>query len=896
MDNLCQAENHVLISLPIDRTPSEEEIQRWVTLFGEMMNLTSDERETLRRRVHAKVAVKMDVGIALVEEELPPWLQARKPDINPFYWNRFSKLLQKKSWPPPVITTVDRVTDDILDLLGDPARGGQWIRRGLVMGDVQSGKTSTYTALCCKAADAGYRLIILLTGTLENLRRQTQQRLDEGFVGLDSSGILTSDRKVRLNRAVGVGIIDARRAAGVFTSRSKDFNRNLVTSLGFRLDAFNEPVLLVVKKNKKILENLANWLKDMNAGADGIIDASVLMIDDEADNASVNTRPDGQGPTAINENIRSLLQLFTRSSYVGFTATPFANIYIDPESEDQMLGHDLFPRHFVYCLDTPSNYMGPGSIFCDEAMHPIVRSIQDADAVIPPKHTSGYPVTELPESLLEALRSFLLATTIRDLRLEGPTHRSMLVNVSRFTAVQDQVAGLLDMELRQIQQDIRNYSQLSTDEALRCETIRGLYSTWQKEFSEQEFDWDKIQTALLKGVLPIAVRAVNQRTGAASLDYEAYRETGLRVIAVGGNSLSRGLTLEGLSTSYFFRNSQMYDTLLQMGRWFGYRDGYSDLCRLWLTDDATHWYAHITLAIEELVTEIHRMRHEGRTPKDFGLKVRAHPDSLIVTARNKMRHARTLERVISVSGEGMETAHLRMRKEIIDANARSVDGLISGLLNAGLVPQNSPFNNNIWSGVPKKYVVRLLEGFNGHSLNFSFQPQALASFLDSTTVAKLDTWDIVVANGSEPEEQLFGISVKPMKRTVQIKETLDEVLVSGSSARVGSRGEHECEGIPTDVVNKIIENYKITNPGKNIPDKQFRMVREHPVLLVYPIRPYKDGSPINLSASPLVALGLSFPVFDDTAADRRVRYTVNLVEWQQHFESESEDDDVAVED
>ena len=186
---------------------------------------------------------------------------------------------------------------------------------------------------------------------------------------------------------------------------------------------------------------------------------------------------------------------------------------------------------------------------------------------------------------MEAARAFLLVTTIRDLRREGPTHRSMLINVSHFTAVQDQITDLLHTWLSQKQQDIRNYSQLSISDALRNSNLSALHGTWQREFAATGFDWETVQEGLVEGVLPISVRAVNQRTGAASLDFKQHQESGLRVMVVGGNSLSRGLTLEGLSTSYFFRFTKMYDSLLQMGRWFGYRDGYEDLCRIWLTDE-----------------------------------------------------------------------------------------------------------------------------------------------------------------------------------------------------------------------------------------------------------------------------------------------------------------------
>ena len=196
----------------------------------------------------------------------------------------------------------------------------------------------------------------------------------------------------------------------------------------------------------------------------------------------------------------------------------------------------------------------------------------------------------------------------------------MLVNVSAFTNVQEQVRALLYAWLSQVQQDIRNYSQLPPSEALKNDTIASLHTTWNTEFSQLDIPWETVQTALVAGTLPVVIQAVNQRTGAASLDYAKHRDRGLRVIAIGGNSLSRGLTLEGLSTSYFFRNSQMYDTLLQMGRWFGYRDGYTDLCRLWLADDAVQWNSYISMATDELRNEFRRMRAEARTPQDFGRK------------------------------------------------------------------------------------------------------------------------------------------------------------------------------------------------------------------------------------------------------------------------------------
>lgn len=875
-------ERSVIVSLPSDRLPTEEEINELAKRLRIAFPVSDEEFAAVLHRITAKVSITMDTGIALVGYEHIPWLNARKPEIDPFYWERYRQLLNKKEWPPKVMTTLDRITDDILDLLGNPTHAGPWKRRGLVVGDVQSGKTATYTALCCKAGDAGYRLIILLTGTLENLRRQTQERLDEGFVGRDSSGELTVIKNI--SRAVGVGLIDNQKSAGVFTSRERDFNKSLINSLGFRLDAFQVPVLVVVKKNKRVLENLEKWLTEFNAGANKTIDTPLLLIDDEADSASVNTRPADEKPTEINIRIRALLKLFMRSSYVGFTATPFANVFIDPDTDDLMLGNDLFPSDFIYSLEAPTNYVGPQALFGDDPRFAILRTINDAETILPEKHKVSLIVNTLPGTLEEAVRSFLISTTIRDLRGEGPTHRSMLVNVSRFTAVQDQAATLVHTLLANIQKDIRNFSQLPTTEALQNLTIASLRGTWEREYRDAGPTWAEVQTALLTSALPIIVQAVNQRTGAASLDYAKHRATGLRVIAVGGNSLSRGLTLEGLSTSYFYRNSQMYDTLLQMGRWFGYRDGFADLCRVWLTDEAIHWYSHITLATDELRAEVRKMRHEGRTPNDFGLMVRAHPDSLIVTAQNKMRQAQTIERIISLSKQSLETARLKSAEAVNRANKTSIEHLIQSLTDTGHHHHLSPYGHPLWTTIPKHYVVSLLRNFDVHPLNISFQAKELADFLENTNEPKLQTWDVVLPQGGEDPVTFAGINLKPSKRAVTTDE--GSILVSGRSARVASRGI-EREGLPVPLVDQITKDYKETHKNKSVPDRAYREKRERPLLLLHVLR---ATSQYKNFPDELVALGLSFPEFNDSDVARRVKYRVNLVAWRALAESEVDDE------
>lgn len=873
--------------LPSDRSPTEAEVRDKIAQFRGAVGASQEEADAVLKQLQAQVRIILEVGTFLAAKEHVPWLSARKPEIDPYYWERHRQWLVKEGRPAQVVHTLDQITDDILDLLGDPSQAAPWSRRGLVVGDVQSGKTGTYTALTAKAADAGYRLIILLTGSLENLRRQTQERMDEGFVGLDSSGRLTA--KAPENRLVGVGWLDASRTAGVFTSRTRDFNRQLLEHLGFRLDAFREPVLVVMKKNRNVLQNLENWLRSFNAGGDGKIATSMLMIDDEADSASINTNAADADATAINRSLRKLLQLFHRSSYVGFTATPFANIFIDPESDDAMLGDDLFPRDFIYTLEAPSNYLGPTTVFGEGATY--TRTIWDADPFLHGLRSESR-VEGIPPSLLDALRSFLVVNAIRDLRGEGATHRSMLVNVSGFTNVQTQVAGQLGLKLADIQREVRLYGRLDPMEALRGSVELGsLKEVWEAEHDDGSFNWVDVQHALHEAVQPIQVREVNQRTGAASLDYRAYGEHGLRIIAVGGNSLSRGLTLEGLSTSYFYRNSQMYDTLLQMGRWFGYRDGYKDLCRIWLTEEAENWYSHITRASEELREELKRMRRLDLTPRDFGLKVRSHPDALIVTARNKMRSAKSVVHKVSLSAQGLETARLSADIGKIRSNHQVVDRWLHRLPE----PDGPAGRPAFWRRLPGGLIADLLDEFQAHPLSYDFQPRALAGFIRSGVLPALETWDVLLAEGSGEEREFGGRLVRPSRREVKVDRAIDSVLVSGARARIGSRGLEKYGLTPEQV--KAAEQQ--AGESGNVPDRLYRDQRERPLLLVYPIlgnegavkqaaehlKPYpEDGSVI-------VGLGLSFPKFDDSPVRTHIEYKVNLVEWRALLAQESFDGD-----
>lgn len=897
--------------------PTETEIDDVLKRLAAAFDIPTSTVDESRRIIHSRLAIRMEKGETITsDDDHQPWLSNRRAAIDPFYWTRYRQLLSNSGWPPGVIGTLNNSTDELLDLLGDPSESGFWKRRGLVVGDVQSGKTASYAALICKAADAGYRMVILLTGILENVRRQTQERLDAAFVGLDSRDWLAPERVQRTTR-VGVGRLDGRRFGIVFTSRERDFRKNAAQALNISLASVSEPVLVVTKKNKAVLQRLADWLRSRNADADGRIDMPLLLIDDEADNASINTRQDVADTTAINKAIRDLLAVFTRSSYVGFTATPFANIFIDPTSSDDMLGDDLFPRDFIHVLEPPTNYIGITRIFpvvepgeADEATPSgILRSIDDEDIWLPAAHRKDAVVGDLPQSLVTAIRCFLLATAIRDVRAAqgaegrgGGIHRSMLVNVSRFTDVQNSVAGIIAAQIDELRRAVRLHGALAPAlAAAQSPEIAALESVFVAEFDDCGLAWPEVLGALHEAISPIVVRAVNQSTGAASLDYGQVTEPpGLRVIAVGGNSLSRGLTLEGLSTSYFLRNAKAYDTLLQMGRWFGYRDGYGDLCRLWVTPDAEGWYRHVAEATTELKRDFLRMKRRSATPREFGLRVRTHPDTLLITARNKMASGIDVvgTREISLMGRGVETATLPAGRRRHVENLNIVNSLLGRLGDLGHSAEISPFASALrWQLIPASIVADFLENFRVHPSNHDFQSDSISEWLREEIKNRnfvLENWTIAIPNPSKGHKvelrAAWELELRAGERKIRVKTDPPALQVSAKSAAVGGRKDVR-HGLSVEAVRSIDD--RMADAAAD----DYRQALQGPLLLIYLLRGREGpaGTPLYKDGLILPALGLHFPGSPETAEtdERPIRYRLNRIAQQQLFEFDDEptDDD-----
>lgn len=866
-------------------------------------SVTEEEAEGIAQWFETVHGVAMKVGAALHERGFEPWLDDARSEIEPYYWNRYRQLLASRNFSGQVLASLDSVTDRILGLLEDPTKEGEWDRRGMVMGHVQSGKTANYTGVVCKAADAGYRVIVIIAGIHNNLRNQTQRRIDEGFIGLDSTGRLRG--KVPAQNLVGVGRFDSRRQPNSFTTSQRDFNKAIADGISIPLQNLVEPVVFVIKKNSSTLRNLIEWLASQNARrGTATVREPMLLVDDEADNASVNIKHGQDEISRINGQIRKLLALFDRKCYIAYTATPFANIFINPDSEDEMLGHDLFPRDFIVSLDPPDNYFGATRVFADEPER-IVRTIDDNADLLPLRHRIDHRIADSPETLDTAVRVFVLARAIRLARGQVRTHNSMLVNVSRFLNVHAQVRNEIHSLVERIRASVRVNAGLAPPRAMADPQIAALRQAFRDHYEDTCCKpWNEVQGYLHESASAINVVEVNGQSP-GSLDYLEHERKGLNVIAVGGLSLSRGLTLEGLVVSYFLRNSMMYDTLLQMGRWFGYRQGYEDLCRVWMPEEAQGWYTHIADSIEELRDEVARMQSANATPKDFGLKVRSHPDRLVVTARNKMGSGRPLRVLIGLANSFVETAILRRDESSLEANRQAAISLAESLRRCGLSPEDgvSITGGRFVRGVPVSVVDAFLMAFRNCEGSPTTETEPVRNYIRARQADELSEWDVLFAGVSpqraRPESLLDSSLGFPLicQRRVAGERSDDRMLMVTDKQRVSSRGI-ERTGLTIEEARRVEKNYDSEHPSPsgrraNYPDRIYRVVRTKPLLVVHLLAIGDAGDDLS-QERPIVAWSISFP--STRHQEKRVEYVVNTTWYKEHYQDEDDDEDAGDDD
>ena len=921
----------------------ERELNRAAETQKEIFPLSDQEKDHILRSLEGLYQADVGVERDLVgkDKNWSPWLKDRRGEVVTKHWDRYKTLLSRKSFPGKIISRLESSTDRVINYLGDPNVENAWDRRGLVVGLVQSGKTAHYVGTINKAIDYGYKVIVVMTGFTESLRVQTQGRIEEGVLGYS---LKPDPNDKAANRAKILQIERIKRIRpriDSVTTLKNDFSTKIARN--FAISVGRAPTIFVVKKNASVLRNLLSWVKSFGTDTDRegnnfVKGIPLLVVDDESDVGSVDTKKgvvdqtgeadEEHDPSKINKQIRKLLSLFDQSSYVGYTATPFANVLIHDQgkvgidsSDGLLIGEDLYPRSFIVSLPTPTNHVGPSMVFGSPGLDgersqglPIKRVIDDtqlgddpAEFWMPNKHDQTHvPIylgeEKIPPPLREAVLSFILVIAARKLRGHQGKHNSMLVHVTRLTLVQRRVFEQIEEFLQELVMRLVNRTgheallaelrllwEEGRDSFVSTTTIIGALDQKNSLFQNPIHSWSEIEVEIFNIIGSVEVRTIN---GFAKdvLDYDE-NSRGLNVIAVGGDKLARGLTLEGLSISYFLRCSRMYDTLMQMGRWFGYRPGYVDLCRLYTTDDLQEWFAHIADATEELREEFNFMANIDATPANFGLKIRSH-SLLMVTSYVKSRSG--TRQTVSFDGALVQTTSFNGKAKIVSDNWNSAQNLVSQIeKNVGESGVENT-NKKIWSDVKSELIIQFLENYFTHKEDTNFRVDLLRKYIQKQNeISGLKKWTVLLSGGQQknPSIKLGSSEVRQVTRGLKAKKIVDGIAVDDHFV-TGTLVSRQDEGLDlSDPQQKQALRLDIEDWEKNgkmrrgrvvpkpIPPSVGRFSRqvrsaENGLLILYPILPENEF--LGLQKDPILGVAISFPS-TEAGANTPVDYIVTNI-------------------
>ncbi len=738
-----------------------------------------------------------------------------------------------KNWDHESIDSIDQSSSEVVSLLANPA-GEQFCYRGLVVGYVQSGKTANMTAVIAKAVDAGYNLVVLLGGTTNKLRAQTQRRLVTDIV----------ERHRHLWQ--------------LYTTVEDNGDFSEPANRQFTMPVQGRAQLVVMKKETT---RLKSFFRTIERTPKTILRSlKTLIIDDECDQASVNAATNESDMTRINESIRKIIRALPAVSYVGYTATPFANVFINPFPHNKDELDDLYPEDFITALPRPKDYFGARDVFGfdpddatdeggDAAGRDMIRVIpQDQVALIRPSGAKAH-VTFFPQITAELERAvlwFLITCALRRRRGHGSSHMTMLVHTSPNISQHDRMAKAID--------------------AWKVENAPGLRSgfgsVWQRLVNVWETETNRVplegsdegsltpQDLLhwLQEALELLEIAVENGESVERLNYTEAAKT---YIVVGGSVLARGLTLEGLAVSFFLRTSRQYDTLLQMGRWFGFRHGYADLPRLWATEDLISNFRSLARIEEEIREDIAIYHSRGATPLDFAVKVREIP-GLAITSAAKMRSAYRTS--ISFEGKHVQTIRFDHRQAgIVSKNWSAASQLVDDAKSCGKYDAA----RHLFREVPLTTIRRFLLEFSICDRHLDLKRDMLLDYLDKAS-AGLGKWDVAVVSpaAGTPSTRKLGFlgHVRTNKRS-RLAETDDYADIKA----LMSKGD-----ILVDAPGSSIEG---GDTWSTLKAKRPAL----PLMLIYPIEaksePRKSGKSRNRNPTrvaldaveDLVGFGIVFP-------------------------------------
>ena len=635
-------------------------------------------------------------------------------------WPAVADILRKAHWSGDSIEDLDGASTKVVSLLSHP-KVRTFSTRGLVVGYVQSGKTTNFTAVMAKAADRGYKLFIVLAGIHNGLRRQTQRRLVQQLVEPNPSHWMQ------------------------LTDPNKDFTPP-ANAAAYFAKSNKQHVLCVIKKNHTVLRKFNAWL---DSASEYLKDCPALIIDDEADQATVATN-------TINPLIREILDRLPKSAYVGYTATPFANLLIDPSAKD------LYPEHFIVNLPQPKGHYGTEVLFGREPLDGedpedvfdgfnMIREVpQEEIALVKPSSRAdadGFLPT-ITGSIRDSILYFWLSTAARKVRGTGNPHSTMLIHTSVKTSVHNSFHRPLEVLRRDIDSSLR-----AADPWLLGE----LRTLWDKEtgrvdaelFGERKVEFDDLALTLPDVVRTCKIIMDNS----SSKDRLDYERGPVVAIAVGGNTLSRGLTLEGLAVSYFVRAVSAYDTLLQMGRWFGYRNGYADLPRIWMTSELQGWFRHLATVETEMRRDIDVYMVEDKDPMTFAVRLRMHP-ALRVTAAAKMTNA--VRAASAYGGQRVQTRYFSTASSWLSANQEAARALVKRALDEGALREDRLRDGRyLLRNVSHEAVLNFLRSYKFHESSQECDGGLLSAYIERRVKVASDLleWNVaIIGNPTDPDD------------------------------------------------------------------------------------------------------------------------------------------------
>ena len=694
--------------------------------------------------------------------------------------------------------------------------------------------------------DSGYNIIIVLAGATKVLRKQTQIRVNYDVIGWDG------------NEIVGVGIIDddlSKRPISLTTTIG-DFSKKIADQQlqGANLSNTSTPIIAVIKKNVSSIKNLNKWLSVQNR--QGQIKKSILLIDDESDYASVNTKKN-EDPTAINKGLRTMLNYFEVSTYVAITATPFANILINSNNQHEDFGEDLFPKSFIWSLNKPSTYSGVREVVidsfknlidCDKNLG-VHKKKEICNSILKIKSNDSFD--ELPFFFDDAIGTFI--SDVYKLRSKRPDQDdvSMMINISRFTKHHEQISGLLEQKKDKLIDNLRS---------LNCKQFSDPILLLIKEkckdaimLNGEEYFWDEIQ----KQLLSLVIIGVHVRS---KVEIEFSEGKKLNFIMVGGLSLSRGFTIEGLITSVFLRSTRTYDALMQMGRWFGHKNVLKELgvLSLFTTPEIQTRYETIEEATEDLLEQIQIMRERKETPREFGLGIKFDPlAALQVVANNKARSATQIRVNLGMNGRNCETTKLYTDKDIIQKNKTYIEDFLLKVKETGIkvnptekmfFPQNHK-NSFAYSEIDSSIVINFLNAFDVPFKKLTqVSPKLPFPILIDYLKQKVNSVDVMIVQGGCSNKLHFnGIGgFNPSDRKF---ENRPGGYINQSNNQITK---------PSD--EALLLSKKNYSPGER---KLYRELRQEetgrPLLLIYPIMVSVTNTDSEIIAEENYAWSISTP-------------------------------------